>query len=410
MKKILLCGILALAAGGMAFGQWPDGFSVTGQLYTGLRADFVGGDWYTDKNSPAYLSEYERASFGFWNTDTEQNRVQLTMRYEQENYGFAFRPRFLFADSGTADVHYAYGWFELMNDMIRVTAGKINNAQWYSPDTIERHYSNGYFRIEVKPIDGLNFGWALGNRDYAFPESDISYAPGGLVGKIGDVFAASSFGAKYTSDVFTFAAGLELRPAGANRRTNGDDFLAALTSGSSLGGGTVAAGKTAMNAYAGLMVNPVDGLTIKAGVDSGNLDIADETGYIWLDQYLEYSLGSVTPRIELHQIMDISKTSPGKWTSPDSDSVDQTPVYMEFIPGVDFDISDNLSGYVDIPVKLLDKQLEIGVKPGVIYNFGPGLEIGCFYRLAISNADYEIYDNKGKAINNAVQINFAWSF
>ena len=417
MKRILLCGILALAVAGMTFAQWPDGFSVAGQVRTGLRMDFLGGQYYGVGKGLTPIIPEDRSSVWMWHDDAG-NRAQLDMKFVAENYGFRFIPRFQMIDNTTMSLPVAYGWFEVMNDMIKVTAGRIDDGVWNSPSPEDRNYSNGVgFRVEVKPIEGLNVGWMIGE-DNRTPDTLASFPSGaGKFTRPADLFGTSGFGAKYANDTFAVAAGLQLYREGTGRSKAGwgfggrdDPYFFA----DSIGDGTVATGKVGTETYLGVEVKPVQGLTVQAGAIMGNLDVVKDYGYIWMNEYLAYDLGSITPRLTLHQKIDMSDTKLFK--NPETGDMEATPAYMEFVPGVDFTIADNLSAYFEAPIKIWDKVFELGVKPGATYKFGPGLEIGAYYNLILSTNSYDVDSGRGNklsdqtAIRNVVQFNLTWTF
>jgi hypothetical protein len=195
MKKIVvLLLVLAIVAGQALFAQ-EEGLKVSGHVKTGLRIqgnnvkDLTDGtDAQALVNKDAYGDEpdYSDGYVDAYNDDAgsaTQGRLQLT--YTQGNVGAkvqfnanlfgnqpiigvdetkiasgSFEDAFVLGGY-SASLGHAYGWYDLLNGMIRTSAGILDNGVWgtrtgFHHDTHLDNYN--LFKLEVKPIAGLSLG------------------------------------------------------------------------------------------------------------------------------------------------------------------------------------------------------------------------------------------------------------
>jgi len=513
MKKLLICGVLAAAVVGTGFAQMPDGLSITGEFKTGFRGDFFGGS-YGSSTTKYKLTDAEKALIGtklgligdtlegtnrnhiekagdrstasIWNDDAG-TRFRLGINYDKGTYGFHTNVNFHQrnnANMGTAyvftnaeedddftnldnweetsvvagnkplvELDNAWGWFDLAGGLVQVSMGWVDNGRWASPSPEDISFSNpkGGIRFEVKPMQGLSFGWAIrndGNSNVSLDDAvKGNVNAGDYTMTMKDFFGASGLGASYQMDMIRVAAGLEFRPEGSNRRDKGFGFggredplnnMSALQSragGSQMGfgGGKVRTGDVGITAYFGAEVKPIDPLTVQLGVIMANLDDMGKskikvndvetevygTGYMWLNQKVAYAIsGDFSARLTAHEVFDMSGEDKFLNTNDVIKNLTATtpkeggkmPVYLEFVPGVDYTINDNLSAYFEVPVKLYGELFELAPKPGVNFKFGPGFEIGGYYQLILAGNRAEVYKDAKAPIRNVVQVNLTYSF
>jgi len=102
--------------------------------------------------------------------------------------------------AATINIGDMNGWVKFAN-MFKLTAGKGIDGAWGSGGNTDTNISgsDAGVRLEITPIDGLNFGFRFG------------YPNGGVQAKkVANFFQEIGIGAKYSADVWWFALGLDL--------------------------------------------------------------------------------------------------------------------------------------------------------------------------------------------------------
>jgi len=380
MKKLLFGSIMALAAIGLISAQQNgEGLKISGSISTGLRMDIVGGgdDWqgkgkdnegFPDQNK----SEMWAPSFSLWHDDIG-NGINLTAEYNKQNYGFKFTSEWRFrtvdwrADVGFPNV---YGWFEVLNGMLRFSAGKVDDGVWQSPGVDDFNYSTGLgLRFEAKPVDGLNVGFFIrpaeeyknywdgtlnlaGNND--FGHRDVKGGEETIHSRLVDALLETSFGAKYVSNMFDVAAGFKLASEATGARTTdwnfGHEYFGAgtpnvsnVTSKDVYDNELKGAG---FAAYIGFGLNMIENLTLGVGAELANLGAFERLGYVWISQKVEYAMNPFTFGLNAHQKIlttedkysrDVAfpKFDPDNPPNPLPD-ISYAKVYLEFEPNFNY--------------------------------------------------------------------------
>jgi hypothetical protein len=199
MKKLLVVLLILAVAGGL----FAQGLTLTGEIKTGVGV-------YSDFDS-------EESNFTVGHDDPfERSRWRITGTAGAENYGLKFGLQGYWqadgSDNGgqvTESFDNAYGWFETLDDMLKFRAGRIADKAWSTGGDKGWDYSRGdAFTVEVKPIEGLNVGFALKANDGREGENGARLAED--VGDIGSVFGGTVIGASYNTDLFGVTATVDL--------------------------------------------------------------------------------------------------------------------------------------------------------------------------------------------------------
>jgi len=396
MKRLLFIGVLALAVGGWlhAQGTLPEGMSLTGQVRTGVGVNFGnsysqwGGDY-----DPMLTVGYDDGMGAYW------TRTQLNFILNRGNYGFTIAPRFQWNNSdGTmpfsARVMNAFGWFNLMDGMMRITAGYIDENRWMSPCAGEWRYSRGLgVRFELSPIEELNVGVFIrpSHRWNTQDSQDVANA-----------FLNTSFGISFDAGIVDVAAGLELAGDGELRRADEGRWGAMGRNGPVIdldGDDSVA-----VSAYVGLALHVIEDLGLAFGVHVANIDDLNNHGNIHINQDISFDLSPIRVGIEMHQLF---------WNIGDGVPVagnNDMTTQLEFLPWAGFDISDTTRVGAEIPLNFRfhdgDMEwLEIGFVPYVRHQLGAGMYLGGRYRLMVRS-----YNDGPNRVDNQVAAFFGWTF
>jgi len=449
MKKLLISGILALAAVGMMSAQ--EGLQFSGNLKTGVRLDFMGGDeelngapardGNTGLGKPFTVAEPDMwaPTLGFWNDDAA-NRFDLNMIYNKSNYGFKVTGRgqfYSFYGNNGVDISFpnAFGWFEVLGGMLNLKFGAIDDSVWNAPGVEDFHYSTGLgFRLEAKPIDGLNVGLFVrpAQASRAYWGNYLDKNGGGFIhpstegdsySRLADALLETSIGAKYESDLFDAAFGFQLASEASGARTMDHNFGLGFykfgmtdtprpTWPTSDGYDDVKGVGFAF--YLGAAIKVVDNLTLEIGAQLANLGAFDKYGWVWITQKIGYELndtmsfGLNAQQKILTADEDNSKAGPGYW-APDADVAANAA--LEFVPWFDYKMSDKLTVGVEIPLAFQPYivDIDLGIKPKVSYQFGEQLALNAYYRFNVTAFNEDNF-RKGVLIRNAIQLSLDWSF
>jgi len=149
-----------------------------------------------------------------------QGRFNLNAKYDAGSYGVAFRLReqdqWGIGNSGEVFARRLYGWMDAFNGMVRFQAGRLGDYAWStgSGGNSWNCFGNldGFtgMQVQIKPIDGLNFGGFVpfnSTASGAFAKVNSSGVPvnASAVSNPGDIVDAFSqgmiAGAYYLKDV-----------------------------------------------------------------------------------------------------------------------------------------------------------------------------------------------------------------
>jgi hypothetical protein len=423
MKKALIGFlILALSAGVFAQEEKEQGLQFGGALKTGILFQTSSEDGKYDP------------SIGLYNDDAgKETRLDLDGSYTKDNYGVVFRLR---SDTITGkevkdtknetdfnigpvvEVNQAYVWADFLGEIINVKLGKIDDSTWKTGGDEGFHYSTGSgLRLEVKPMGGLNVGFFLnGPNDSGLPTAKQNGNREVLSGILAKEFILeTSFGAKYESDLFDFAAGLRIDSKADGLTT--EEFYGHTTTNVQTGGDT----NKGLGAYGGFAVKAVPNLTAAVEARFSNLGDYGKYGWIWINETLGYA---ITEQLEAGLVMHQHifggdnkfvkvKDSNNQEVSLKGDK--SVSPYLKFKPYVSYALNDKWTVGLDIPVNLwIDiVDYDIGAKPKLSYQVGENAAISAFYLFNyVQHGDLAgNKDPKPDAIMaNTVQIDFIWTF
>jgi hypothetical protein len=341
MKKGLVV-LLILAMTGAAFAQEV---KISGEVQTGLLFEQQGDSDLTVRP---------------YNTDAEKTlRADLTVKVTNDNYGSQFRIR---NDDGAFALHHAFVWGEFLNDIIKVSAGKIRTGNPWGTDGDEGFTLEvDGVRFELKPIEGLNIGFGLDAAAYG------ALAAGGGVLTAEDFFKETLLGVKYTSDLFNAGLAYKLDSEADGTSDEEAEFIFGLNIKAVSGLTAILEGKLSALGSDAIVYNihedfgyqlsdPLEAhLKLK---ETGNFD-DEKAGEIWIEPGLSYGINAVTLKADL---------------------------------GFGIFAAD-------------DSAIEIDIKPGIAYAFSDTANINGWYKAAINPGGVKDSDLK-----NEIQIDFIWAF
>ena len=183
MKKALIVILILAMAGGLFAQTW------TGSVNTGAKITFTDDDIPVMATRNGDDDAAVDASLSFTNgDDTWGITVGASAKVDTE------------AAVTGLDIGDMVGWVKFA-DMFKLTAGKGVGGAWGSGGNTDTNISDSVagVRLEVEPIDGLNFGVRFG-----YPNSGVK------ANKIVNFFEEIGIGAKYSADVWWAALGLDL--------------------------------------------------------------------------------------------------------------------------------------------------------------------------------------------------------
>ncbi|HTP59730.1 MAG TPA: hypothetical protein VMM82_12490 [Spirochaetia bacterium] len=191
-KRIQLLAVVLSVIGFAAFGQnTAPAMVFTGTLYTGgIVQNFANG------NTNGITT------MGIWDPVNQvKSRFNFQGTYNGAGFGLNFRLREddnwqQMLDSNTPGLRRLYGWIDIAGGVVRVAAGRLAGYEWATGDaggfsTFGNLDGAVGMQLQIKPIDGLNFGvfvpLTYGAGTTYIPSEDISEA-----------LDSVAFGAKYT--------------------------------------------------------------------------------------------------------------------------------------------------------------------------------------------------------------------
>jgi len=192
MKKALIVLLILAVAGGLFAQSW------SGSVNTGAKITFTDDDIPVMATRNGDDDAAVDASLSFKNgDDTWGITVGASAKVDTE------------AAVTGLDIGDMRGWVKFA-DMFKLTAGKGVGGAWNSGGNTDKDISGdgaAGVRLEVTPIDGLNFGVR-----FKYPNNGVK------ANKIVNFFQETGIGAKYSADVWWFALGLDLK----SEETTGD--------------------------------------------------------------------------------------------------------------------------------------------------------------------------------------------
>jgi hypothetical protein len=336
-------------------------------------------------------------------------RLQLNGAYTKDNYGVVFGVRGEPAADGLpVKVYNAYGWVTFLNEIIKVSAGKIDDGSWGTQGVQEYSSSGNGVRLEVTPIEGLNFGLIL------TPPDDL------LATNIKDFVSETHLGAKYSNDLFWAAGALKIDSQGDGltgfQSAPSFDWWQSASGPVVLGPGSVEPDH-GFTFYIGAGAAPIPGLAFAVeakGVNqskfakAGEFVLDEKVGYKLLDDKLEVGL-------KARQYFWGDEWSKGLSLEAIEDGKDDPyKPYLTFTPYVGYDVLDNVNVAFEVGLGLWSGVLDsdLSFKPKVTYKIGDGAKIVAFYKLAITDPydDFEPGFDRKTNKGNTVQIDMIWTF
>jgi len=148
MKKALIF-LLSLAVVGAVFAQTPPSITFSGSLQTGLV--YQMGD---NKVDPV-----------LWNHPNDADKDNIRLRFGAEAKSGANGAKFRLSSvaEDKVGVDYAFTYINLMDSMVLIQAGyKIDDNAWRTTGKGEFDYDPSGIKVQIKPIEGLNLGFAIG--------------------------------------------------------------------------------------------------------------------------------------------------------------------------------------------------------------------------------------------------------
>jgi hypothetical protein len=380
---------LILAVAGGLFAQEV---SFSGIVETGVRIE---------------KEEDKAGKVGIWNdNDSVGSRFRIQGTYDADTYGakvgvgtdLASRSitvggtDYQTSDAFTIYVYNAYGWYNFLDGIINVKAGLIDDGVWTTGGPEDWGLATGLgARLEVSPIEGLNFGLFVTN------SSGTTQNIGG------DFIKETAIGASYTSDLFDVALAFKLDGEGDNEAldSDGDGKVDWIVDGDRKPGNaadpaysSAADADIAQEAIFGFAYKGLPALTAKAEVRASALGKFSDYGTVWANEDVGYR---VLEPLNVGVVFT-------QYFYADSDA---GKLFLQFKPYAEYQVNEPISVGLEVPVYFQDKYTELGLggKPWVKYAFSDDAYIKAFY-----NLDYRKPDSGDAKTNHTVQLDFVVSF
>jgi hypothetical protein len=310
---------------------------------------------------------------------------------------------------------FAYGWVNLLDNKVVLTAGHIDGNAW-GLGKITNAFDPSFdavkgVRVEFKVVDGLNFGFALPVDQVTAYAYDSSFEAKTVDRTIGQVFGGAVFGALYQSGFISGVAAARLTPA-TDGKVHGLD-----PNGSKYGETEAFA-----EIIAGVEVHPIEPLKVglNTQIDTRKFNKnADQNinaikiGYSKIGLKGNFVTGPLTVNgkgvVVVHNSDDAGTYVNDIWVEKVGD------LGFEFELGGEYKILSNVTGklYFGSGNAAYFAGNGLWVKPAVAFSLGSA-SVEIFDRVGRIGADEaKIKDAKtgaSSAIENKFQINFAWSF
>jgi hypothetical protein len=411
MKKVLI-GFLAISFAGSVFAlDFGNGFSLVGELATGLSVDSAddGKDDTVDtriqpNNDDAGVKFRARLTFQYKN---DIGGVKVRLQSRPDKGGTEYIPSNTSAPFFT---RYAYGWVNLLDNKITVYGGQLGvDALWnhgrLPANVIDNSLDTDHLgiRAEFKVVEGLNFGFLL-----PFEPLSFSYTATGAGGStsaenksrtLGDAFGNMTFGAYYGSDLFKVVAALKLHP-----ELDAQDYVDDVSTSTIVQKGWI-------DVIGGLAV-PVGDLSIEVGVrydgrtsdDHGNgiynavavtpgyLEDVGKTGYLRVAPSLTYTMGALVLHARGNIWVPNDDKNPGK-DVPTTEKKGETAIAARI--DVNYALSSTIGAYFRIGsdnVSYFSADYDVAKGTDTNGKTGNGLFIRPGIKFALGASNIEIFD------------------
>jgi hypothetical protein len=380
MKRVILAMFaIFFIIGGIAAQEVKIGngtLTIGGKISTGIEATFDD-----DTNDKGTVRMYN-------DTDGTNLRAELTTTYANENVGFTSRLRADDVEVGkaAAGFRYAYGWINLFDGLLRPVGGylDVTSNVWGTKGDLDVDVGGAGLRLEVKPIEGLNFGAFLRLPDQLVKVNQTGglHDPG-KAANIEQFLRYTALGAAYDQSAFYVRLQyvIDTAPFEIKAGTTEDP-----DPNGQLDFGIGFTGLPGLGASVEGRIQQLDDFAA-----TGEADFRETVSYTISDA-LPLTIG-VNGKELLHA------------TDKDLDP------YIQLNPWVSYAVSDALSvglggGYGFGHNAGTDLESMIYVKPNLSYSFGKGLATKLWYVFEIDKVK-----NVDDAVNkNTIQLEFVWSF
>jgi hypothetical protein len=457
------------------------GLTVTGDVRTGLRVDGATADKFGEEveGSGGFIpfNPYGSRSAGAQDPvvyahsddldDGTPFRAQLQLVWERENLGV--KTRFRYRPDGSTNiagqgnlngnltqlnntVNKAFVYGKLLDDKVRVTAGKTLDEAWslfYSNfNTTGGFDGKDGVKIEVKPIPGLNLGAFYGTGDLFNNASKNSTRNDWVADR------RLAVGAKYTSKLFSVVAATMHNFVEPDLGVNAyrSDSAGTMSLYTDLEGNIDNPIPNTSNLLVGLRVNPIEPLQIDLSFMAVNLgsktvktaynDGEEITGLYkkgdfnpfwraWLKFKAAYAVNDKLG-VAL-DIYDISFADSVYYDVADADTAEDKGLGHLFpitiSPSATYAITDDITAGVALGFKINSggsDQFGFGFKPSAEFSLGSGATFVVWDELTFwgkSNDDVDFfgkhpsiqYDHQGgnggaSGTTNSLQFDFVWTF
>ena len=187
MKKALIVLLILAVAGGL----FAQEVSWTGEVDTGIRIDIKDDNPVKGDDDDGHAVKYS-----------------LGATYDADDWGLKIAGGGKNTGGYAMAFDNAYGWMFLSDKLLKLSAGKIDDAAWGNGGETDTDVDTGPgIRLEVLPIDGLSVGAFF---TYPAPAKGAEKPDGVSAGKLSNFFQQTAFGFKYGADTFTVDAALRL--------------------------------------------------------------------------------------------------------------------------------------------------------------------------------------------------------
>jgi hypothetical protein len=425
MKKALVVLLILAIAGGL----FAQGLEWSGAVKTGLQIKADDGN------------NGEDIAVTFRSDDADSTfRFDLNGKYTKDNYGVVFGLRFepaLFIgldfiganpprdpdqrDIGSAlsgIAYNAYGWATFVNDIIKLSAGVIDDGVWKTGGLEDYGISGTGLRLEIAPITGLNFGFMLKAADFNMT--------------IKEFLSETAFGAKYSSDLFWVAAGLTLDGTADELDTDPDlKWTGSNAIPDPLDPTAIPDYKDSdhgLDFQAGVGVTALPGLTVSVEAKARNASKFNDYGQFILDEKVSYKLleDKLEVGLKAYQFFwakDGSKHySLERLPQYENDEDLSLKPYLTFTPYLAYDVLPSLNAGFEVKLGLWSGMYdyELGFKPKITYKIAEKAKLVAFYNFSVVDW-YDDWDGgrpgsptpvieRETDKSNTIQIDFVWEF
>ena len=400
MKKVLALLLSFVVVTGAFAIDVGNGLSILGEVKAGLKV-FSRGD---DDNSDTDETRVEP-----WNDDAgESLRTRLTFQYDVDAGGVKIRQQAIGAGGFTTK--YAYGWLNLLDKQIRLSAGQIGDDVWglgkitnvFDPS----HDAVGGVRAQFKFVEGLDFGLAL-------PLSSLNRRVGeGASAEpvwplVGEFLGGAVIGGLYTSDAFKVVAALKLIPEISATKRGAPDGTDPF--------------KGYVDVIGGVEV-PLGDLTlaVNARLDTRKHEDHGKTGYTRIGPKVVYKAGALTAYARGDIWLTGEADKPITATNDKGERIftlntkEAGDAAIAFRLHGEYKVNDTISPFAQFGSDNVSFAAYHGfyLKPGVTFTFGPST-IVIFDKISNMGADLDLAatdGGPGKKVTNQFQIDFNLSF